>query len=272
MHASHSQADTLPGVDARPAERATPRPLAPGGDQAVALDVAGGRWSAAAGLGRRTDPAAPRGLTRALAVGRRDPRAPRRGPVPLPARRQPRGWPSAAGEDEAHDAPPCATRRSARGAAGVGRPPWPPGLHHRRARGAPTLAHAPRAPAWPAGAWRKVSPPPPAPPRAASSTSRTPRPPSLARRHRPVTLALRAALAACRCPWMRAGQGACARRAARPRAAPARRGARGGPAGARGAGLRGPPPWCSCAGPATWPPLRGGRGARPPPTAVRAPG
>jgi len=222
------------------------------------------RWRPLVGRGRAGAAHRPRGAPRL------DTRAGRRAQRPTRATPGPRAL-----------ACPAPTTRGAQ-RRGRGRGPRRPPLRHAplgpRRRGrrpaplAPWAAPPPRAPAWPAGAWRKVSPPPPAPPRAASSTSRTPRPPSLARRHRPVTLALRAALAACRCPGLRAGQGACARRAARPRAAPARRGARGGPAGARGAGLRGPPPWCSCAGPATWPPLRGGRGARPPPTAVRAPG
>jgi hypothetical protein len=152
--------------------------------------------------------------------------------------------------------PPGAMLRAAHGSSRVDRRRLPPGRPKRRARGAQPPSHALRSPAWHACWGSHGAPPPPAHPSASSWTAMPPRPPARARRHRPVTRAMRAARAACRGPGRRGCQGACARRASRPRAAPARRGCRGGNAWASGGVTHGPPPWGSCAVPVPVPPLR----------------
>ena len=83
MHACPPQKYTLPGCDARQAERTPPRQpppllLAPVGDKTVALAFDGGRLSAAAGLVLLQESEDPRGLTRALAAVLADARAVRR--------------------------------------------------------------------------------------------------------------------------------------------------------------------------------------------------
>jgi len=161
MNADDPHADTLPGVDARQTAMVTRLPLAPVGDNAVALDCDGGLLSSDAGRRRLKDPEEPRGFTRARAAVLTDPRAPRRVHLPWHALLTPRVWHRAAGSAEANAANP--------------------------------LRHAPLTPAHPS---------------ASSLTSMTPRPPSMARRPRPVTRAMRAARAACRGPGLRAAQGA----------------------------------------------------------------
>ena len=78
MNASSAKAYTISGVDSMQVERATPLPLAPVGDKAVALDFDGGRWSSDAGVLLLKDIDAPLGFTHALAAVLSDPRDPRR--------------------------------------------------------------------------------------------------------------------------------------------------------------------------------------------------
>ena len=104
MNASHSQADTLPGIDAMQAELATPRHLAPVGDKAVDLAFDGGRLSSDAGLVLLQDPDEQLGVTRALAAVLQDPRDPRRVHFPLHDLLTQRVWQIAAGDEDANDA------------------------------------------------------------------------------------------------------------------------------------------------------------------------
>ena len=123
LHADRPHAYTRPGVDARPADRTTPLPLAAVGDTAVARDGEGGRGASEAGLVVRKAPAEPLGCPRALAAVRNAPRAPRRGALPPHDLLPQRGFPMAAGAEEANAAH---TRRHARRpapAAPVASPP-----------------------------------------------------------------------------------------------------------------------------------------------------
>jgi hypothetical protein len=133
MNAAHPQASLLRGVDARPDASARPLLLAPVEDHATLGDLAGGRWSAEAGLLRLHDPAAPLGGTRHWAAGRRDPRAPRRRDWTRHDRLPPRGWPRAAGAAEANAAHPRRPAPSGTGRRGR----WP-------ARGPPGASQPPR--------------------------------------------------------------------------------------------------------------------------------
>ncbi len=120
MNADDPHADTLPGVDARQTAMVTRLPLAPVGDNAVALDCDGGLLSSDAGRRRLKDPEEPRGFTRARAAVLTDPRAPRRVHLPWPALLTPRVWHRAAGSAEANaattlrHAPLCKLRRARR--------------------------------------------------------------------------------------------------------------------------------------------------------------
>ena len=109
MNAYRPHADTIPGIDARQADRAgplqrTPWHLAPVGATAMTLDFAGGRLSSDAGLVLRKAPDEPRGFTRDLAAVRSDPGDPRRVHCTLPDLRKQRVLPMAAGYEEANDA------------------------------------------------------------------------------------------------------------------------------------------------------------------------
>jgi translation initiation factor IF-2 len=253
MTAPLLNAPMVSGVAALPADRAPqrpqpPRPRAPGGAQAVALDCDGGRGASEAGLGLRQDLAAPLGFTPPLAAVLAAPRAPRRGKVPQHDRRPPRVWPRAAGAEAAHDSPPL---RDA---------PIGPRLRARLpATGAPWASHAPlsrcehrvarRARSRMArGGLEPCLASYALPPRSSCSLAMPPRTAALAHRTRPATLAMRAALASWRATGLRGAQDACGRRASRPNAFPARRGARGGRGWASGGGAPGLRPWGGGAG------------------------
>jgi hypothetical protein len=104
MNAYNSQAYTLPGIDARQAELATPLHLAPVGDKAVVLAFDGGRLSSDAGLVLLKDPDEQLGLTRALAAVLQDPRDPRRVHFTLHDLLKQRVLQIAAGYEDANDA------------------------------------------------------------------------------------------------------------------------------------------------------------------------
>ena len=104
MNASHPTAYTITDVDTMPAERATPLPLAPIGDKAVALDFAGGRLSADAGLVLLQEPDEHLGLTRALAAVLSDPRDQRRVHFTRHDLLKQRVFQIAAGYEDANDA------------------------------------------------------------------------------------------------------------------------------------------------------------------------
>ena len=104
MNAYNSQAYTIPGIDAMPAELATPLHLAPVGDKAVDLDFDGGRLSSDAGLVLLQDPDEQLGLTRALAAVLQDPRDPRRIHFTLHDLLKQRVLQIAAGYEDANDA------------------------------------------------------------------------------------------------------------------------------------------------------------------------
>jgi len=104
MNAYNSQAYTLPGIDARQAELATPLHLAPVGDKAVVLAFDGGRLSSDAGLVLLKDPEEQLGLTRALAAVLQDPRDPRRVHFTLHDLLKHRVLQIAAGYEDANDA------------------------------------------------------------------------------------------------------------------------------------------------------------------------
>jgi hypothetical protein len=150
MNAPPLNAPMVSGVDPLHADRAPqlpqpPLPLAPVGAQAVALDCAGGRVSADAGLVLRQDIEAQRGCTRHRAAGLADPRAPRRGKFPRHALRTQRGVPMAAGAEEANDATPlrdaprCTRLRHRLPATGA---PW--AAHPTLSRGANRVARRAR--------------------------------------------------------------------------------------------------------------------------------
>jgi hypothetical protein len=132
MNACHPKEDTIPGVDAMPAARATqPQPppllLAPVGNKTVAIDCDGGRFSAAAGLVLRPDSDAQRGLTRALAAVLAEAREARRLHCTPADLRTQRICHSAAGYEDAHEAhtwrraPLCTRLRARLPATGA---PW----------------------------------------------------------------------------------------------------------------------------------------------------
>ena len=104
MNAYNSQAYTLPGIDARQAELATPLHLPPVGDKAVVLAFDGGRLSSDAGLVLLKDPDEQLGLTRALAAVLQDPRDPRRVHFTLHDLLKQRVLQIAAGYEDANDA------------------------------------------------------------------------------------------------------------------------------------------------------------------------
>lgn len=271
MNASNPQASTISGVDSMQAERATPLPWAPVGDNAVDLDCAGGRLSSDAGLVLRKDPDEPRGLPRALAAVLSDPREARRVNFPQHDRLTQRVWHMAAGDADANDAntvrhdPLFKLRRDRLPAPGapLASQPTRSRFAHRVSRTAlsrmalglvdPLLA-----------SYRP-------PPRFSCSRSMTPRPGPLGNRHRPGTPPSLAAMAFCRCPSMRASPGAFAPPFARPSVAPVPRGWRCATAWASGCATPGPTPWCWCAVPATWPLPRCCSGAQPKPTSVMGP-
>jgi hypothetical protein len=98
-----SGADPIPAAVATPLQPA-PLPLAPVGTKAVELDFAGGRWSSEAGVVLLKAIDAPLGLPRALAAVLSDPREGRRLHFTPEAWLKQRGFPSAAGSEDAHDA------------------------------------------------------------------------------------------------------------------------------------------------------------------------
>jgi hypothetical protein len=231
MHAPLLNAPMVSGVDALQAERAPqlpqpPRPLAPGGAQAGARDCDGGRWAAEAGRVLRQDLAAPRGCTRPLAAVLAAPRAPRRGKCPQPDLRTPRVCPRAAGSDAAHDSttlrddpicPRLLARLPATGAPWASHAPLSRCAHRVARRARSRMARGGLEPCLASYA---------PPPRSAGSLAMPPRTAAMAHRPRPATLAMMAAMASCRATGRRGAQDACGRRASRPHAFPARRGAR----------------------------------------------
>ena len=78
MNVASAKAYTIPGVDAMPADIASPLHLASLEDKAVLVDFDGGRLSSDGGLVLLNDPDNQIGLTRDLAAVLRDPRDPRR--------------------------------------------------------------------------------------------------------------------------------------------------------------------------------------------------
>src|SRR5262249_86280 len=78
MNASGSKAYTMGGVDAMPADIASPLHLAPVEGKATLIDFDGGRLSSDGGLVLLNDPDDQLGLTRDLAAVLHDPRDPRR--------------------------------------------------------------------------------------------------------------------------------------------------------------------------------------------------
>ncbi len=121
MNVDSPKAYAIPDVDSMPAEMPPPLPraplhLAPVGTTAVDLDVDGGRLSSDAGLVLLNAPDDQCGVTRDLAAGLRDPRAPRRGHFTLHDLLQQRVLHIAAGYEDANDAntlrpAPICTRR-----------------------------------------------------------------------------------------------------------------------------------------------------------------
>src|SRR5574341_793394 len=106
MNTAHPTAYMIRGCDSMPSDTASPLHLAPVEAQATLVDLAGGRWSADAGLILRNAPDAPLGCTRHVAAGLRAPRAPRRIDVTLHDLRQQRVVPMAAGYADATAANP----------------------------------------------------------------------------------------------------------------------------------------------------------------------
>jgi Transposase DDE domain group 1 len=111
MNACNPKEDTIPGVDAMPAARATQRQpppllLAPVGNTTVEIDCDGGRVSSDAGLVLRKDSDDQRGRTRALAAVLADAREARRLHLTPADLRKQRILHMAAGSEDANDANP----------------------------------------------------------------------------------------------------------------------------------------------------------------------
>jgi len=106
MNASGSKAYTIRGVDAMPADIASPLHLAPVEGKATLIDFDGGRLSSDGGLVLLNDPDDQLGLTRDLAAVLHDPRDPRRVNFTLHDLLKQRVLQIAAGYEDANDANP----------------------------------------------------------------------------------------------------------------------------------------------------------------------
>ena len=104
MNASGSKAYTIRGVDAMPADIASPLHLAPVEGKATLIDFDGGRLSSDGGLVLLNDPDDQLGLTRDLAAVLHDPRDPRRVNFTLHDLLKQRVLQIAAGYEDANDA------------------------------------------------------------------------------------------------------------------------------------------------------------------------
>src|ERR671923_556052 len=104
MTVASAKAYTIPGVDAMPADIASPLHLAALEDKAVLVDFDGGRLSSDGGRILLNDPDDQMGFTRDLASVLRDPRDPRRSTLTLHDLRKHRVWHLAAGYEDANDA------------------------------------------------------------------------------------------------------------------------------------------------------------------------
>jgi hypothetical protein len=104
MNASGPKAYTIQGVDAMPADIASPLHLAPVEDKATLVDFDGGRLSSDGGLVLLNDPEDQLGFTRDLAAVLRDPRDPRRVDFTLHDLLKQRVLHIAAGYEDANDA------------------------------------------------------------------------------------------------------------------------------------------------------------------------
>jgi hypothetical protein len=104
MNVASAKAYTIPGVDAMPADIASPLHWAALEDKAVLVDFDGGRLSSDGGLVLLNDPDDQIGLTRDLAAVLRDPRDPRRINFTLHDLLKQRVLHIAAGYEDANDA------------------------------------------------------------------------------------------------------------------------------------------------------------------------